>query len=200
LVKKSLCPKIFSNPIVFYWRNPQFESVLLNLQHLWQANPDCALIYSHKIMKLFSRFRTISREEVAKHNTLHSLWMIYEGNVLDLTKFVPNHPGGERVKYSKKVFNIVSRDGAVVQSHIISAQHLPLLENAGTDGTLRFKNVLHSKDAIKMTRNYIIGTLHGKNSYFCTLITGSLLAIATAIIFFRFVLKLTTQMKSFIYK
>ncbi|KAF9518883.1 hypothetical protein BS47DRAFT_1358526 [Hydnum rufescens UP504] len=35
-------------------------------------------------------------EEVAKHNTKDDLWVVVEGQVLNVTKFLPEHPGGEK--------------------------------------------------------------------------------------------------------
>ena len=35
-------------------------------------------------------------EEVAKHNTKDDIWVVVEGQVLDVTKFLPEHPGGEK--------------------------------------------------------------------------------------------------------
>ncbi|KAG0163237.1 hypothetical protein DFQ28_000261 [Apophysomyces sp. BC1034] len=49
--------------------------------------------------------RTISLEEVAKHNTKsYDLWLIIHGKVYDLTEFVSQHPGGPNVilKYAGK--------------------------------------------------------------------------------------------------
>jgi len=40
--------------------------------------------------------RTISEEEVAKHKTADDCWVILNGKVYDVTKFLPDHPGGKK--------------------------------------------------------------------------------------------------------
>lgn len=34
-------------------------------------------------------------DEIKKHNNSQSLWMVLNGKVFDLTKYLPHHPGGE---------------------------------------------------------------------------------------------------------
>ena len=51
-----------------------------------------------------------TKEEVAKHNTRKSAWIIIEKKVYDVTKWIPLHPGGEIImkgvgKDATKLFN-----------------------------------------------------------------------------------------------
>ncbi|KAI1728045.1 cytochrome b5-like heme/Steroid binding domain-containing protein [Ditylenchus destructor] len=68
-------------------------------------------------------------EEVSKHNSSDSVWIIIEGKVYDVTKFIDEHPGGSEV----------------------------ILENAGEECTEAFKDIGHSSDAVEMREEYLIG-------------------------------------------
>merc|ERR1719504_309728 len=61
----------------------------------------------------------ISLEEVAKHTTKTDCWVVVAGDVLNVTKFLPDHPGGE----------------------------LAILTFAGKDATAEF-NMIHPPDVI----------------------------------------------------
>ncbi|XP_068711897.1 cytochrome b5-like isoform X2 [Montipora capricornis] len=75
--------------------------------------------------------KKFSLEEVKKHNTAASTWLIINNQVFDVTKFLDEHPGGEEV----------------------------LLEQAGGDSTESFEDVGHSGDARELMMTYLIGEL-----------------------------------------
>merc|ERR1719183_2709988 len=62
----------------------------------------------------------LTMEEVAKHNTKADCWVVVDNKVLDVTKFLKDHPGGE----------------------------LAILTFAGKDATKEF-NMIHAPDVIK---------------------------------------------------
>jgi cytochrome b involved in lipid metabolism len=40
--------------------------------------------------------KSFSMADVAKHNTKNDCWVVVDGQVLDVTEFLPDHPGGEK--------------------------------------------------------------------------------------------------------
>ncbi|KPI89814.1 hypothetical protein ABL78_1077 [Leptomonas seymouri] len=44
---------------------------------------------------LAQKWRTFTREEVAKHNTADSLWIVIDNSVFDITPILGQHPGGK---------------------------------------------------------------------------------------------------------
>jgi flavocytochrome c len=78
--------------------------------------------------------REISLAEVAKHNTEKDCWVVVNGEVLDVTKFLPDHPGGKKA----------------------------ILLFAGKDATDEF-NMLHKPDVVqKYAADTIIGFVNDK--------------------------------------
>ncbi|KAL1359513.1 cytochrome b5-like [Arachis duranensis] len=69
--------------------------------------------------------------EVSQHKTYNDCWLIIDGKVYDVTKFLDDHPGG----------------GDVVVS------------STAKDATDDFEDVGHSKNARKMLNDYYIGDI-----------------------------------------
>lgn len=79
--------------------------------------------------------RVISADEVAKHNKKDDCWVTINGQVLDVTKFLPDHPGGAKA----------------------------ILLYAGKEASEEF-NMLHKPDVIQKYAAYtIIGTAPQKS-------------------------------------
>lgn len=78
-----------------------------------------------------AELKLIDIEEVDKHNTADSTWIILNNKVYDVTKFLVEHPGGEEV----------------------------ILDMAGQDATEVFNDIGHSTDAKQMAEDYVIGKL-----------------------------------------
>ncbi|CCD25591.1 Cyb5p NDAI_0F02730 [Naumovozyma dairenensis CBS 421] len=70
-------------------------------------------------------------EEIAKHNSPDDTWIVIEGKVYDVSKFLDEHPGGEEI----------------------------IFELAGTDATENFEDIGHSDDALKILKKMYIGDL-----------------------------------------
>jgi len=72
-------------------------------------------------------------EEIAKHNKESDCWVVVNNQVLDVTKFLPDHPGGKK----------------------------PILIFAGRDASAEF-NMLHKPDVVeKYAPDSIIGVTKG---------------------------------------
>ncbi|XP_065920808.1 cytochrome b5-like [Dysidea avara] len=76
-----------------------------------------------------------TREDVAKHNTSESCWIIIHDNVYDVTDFLNDHPGGGDI----------------------------LLEFAGQDATAEFEDNHHSQDARELAKSYLIGFISNQD-------------------------------------
>jgi len=72
-----------------------------------------------------------SLDEVSDHCYENDAWMVIYNKVYDVTDFIQQHPGGDSV----------------------------MLENIGYDGTSAFHGVGHSRDALEMLDDYLIGIL-----------------------------------------
>ncbi|KAI9442652.1 Flavocytochrome c [Lactarius indigo] len=60
------------------------------------AEPETAKASSGAATSSPSAGGSYTIDEVAKHNKKDDIWVVVDGQVLDVTKFLPDHPGGEK--------------------------------------------------------------------------------------------------------
>ncbi|KAG2663538.1 hypothetical protein I3843_16G037000 [Carya illinoinensis] len=77
--------------------------------------------------------RIFTLSQVERHRSKKDCWLVINGRVLNVTKFLKEHPGGEEV----------------------------LMESAGKDASKEFEAVGHSKGAQSLLRKYQVGVLQG---------------------------------------
>ena len=80
-----------------------------------------------------SKSKEYTLEEVAKHNTKSDAWIVISGKVANVTKWIPNHPGGDII-----------------------------MKGVGKDATKLFNSIGHDDYARKMLKKYQIGILKKK--------------------------------------
>ncbi|KAH7165257.1 FMN-dependent dehydrogenase-domain-containing protein [Dactylonectria macrodidyma] len=62
--------------------------------------------------------RTVTAHEVARHNKTDDVWIVVDGEVFDMTEFVPEHPGGPEI-----IYQFAGRDASLSYNEI----HAPSL-------------------------------------------------------------------------
>eukprot|EP00928_Gymnodinium_smaydae_P038746 TRINITY_DN2664_c0_g2_i1.p1 TRINITY_DN2664_c0_g2~~TRINITY_DN2664_c0_g2_i1.p1 ORF type:complete len:1009 (+),score=201.31 TRINITY_DN2664_c0_g2_i1:106-3027(+) len=78
----------------------------------------------------------ITMEEVAKHNKKDDAWIVLNGEVIDVTKWIPIHPGGEQAicaylgQDATDEWNMIHKPGMVEKN----AQHLGMKGKLGAGG------------------------------------------------------------------
>jgi cytochrome b involved in lipid metabolism len=78
--------------------------------------------------------KRLTWDEIRKHTTQESCWIVLNEKVYDVTSFLSVHPGGKRI----------------------------LLGQAGKDATSMFKAIAHSTFAVEESEKYYIGDLNGE--------------------------------------
>ncbi|KAH7652467.1 Flavonoid 3'5'-hydroxylase protein [Dioscorea alata] len=77
--------------------------------------------------------RVFNLQQLTEHNSKQDCWLAIHGKVVDVTKFLEDHPGGDQV----------------------------LLEVAGKEATKEFEDIGHSKVAKELVLEYQVGLLQG---------------------------------------
>jgi cytochrome b involved in lipid metabolism len=121
-----------------------------------------------------NQMKVYTMEEVKKHDKNSSTyWIVLDGKVYDVTKFLSEHPGcikklvdvlffEKKNKSSLKYIFLISfsqQSSLLVKSSSCTGGDDILLEHAGTDATEDFENVKHSDDARELRKKYCIGIL-----------------------------------------
>lgn len=57
--------------------------------------------------------KEFTEEEVSKHNTETDCWVIINGIIYNLTKFISNHPGGKQ-----SILNVAGKDGSDIFNNV----------------------------------------------------------------------------------
>jgi acyl-lipid (8-3)-desaturase len=75
-------------------------------------------LYIHNKVK--HKFNTYTLNEVAKHNTKSDAWIVVDGIVADITKWIPLHPGGQIImkgvgRDASKLFHSMKHDSYAIQ-------------------------------------------------------------------------------------
>ncbi|KAH9045366.1 cytochrome b5-like heme/steroid binding domain-containing protein [Lactarius pseudohatsudake] len=73
--------------------------------------------------------KVISLNDLRQHTTKESIWVLLNGKVYDVTKFIDEHPGGDEV----------------------------ILSEAGKDATEAFEDVGHSDEARALLPGFLVG-------------------------------------------
>ncbi|KAL5280698.1 hypothetical protein ACFFRR_004607 [Megaselia abdita] len=81
--------------------------------------------------KVLGGLPEITLKEVAHHDEMNDCWVVIYDRVYNVTDFLRSHPGGEWT----------------------------IMDYAGRDATIAFRGTGHSKDAIAMLNDYVIGEL-----------------------------------------
>ena len=100
--------------------------------HLQSQIPQIFLILntSNQNSTKNNKLNEYTLEEVAKHNTKSDAWIVIQGKVANVTKWIPKHPGGDII-----------------------------MKGVGKDATRLFNSVGHDDYARKMLKKYQIGIL-----------------------------------------
>jgi cytochrome b involved in lipid metabolism len=93
------------------------------------CTPLASFDFRTALVMAMGRTTQFTLDEVAKHADKDSCWLVIEGKVYAVEKFLNEHPGGEDV----------------------------LLETAGRDATREFEDVGHSKSAREQLKEFYIG-------------------------------------------
>mmetsp|Transcript_22112 Transcript_22112/g.43523 ORF Transcript_22112/g.43523 Transcript_22112/m.43523 type:complete len:141 (+) Transcript_22112:30-452(+) len=98
-----------------------------------KAETQAAVPEPQDAAKVADGVKMFSREEVSKHNTEEDLYIIIQGKVYSVAKYLDNHPGGPEI----------------------------IADVAGQDATDEFLDTGHTAEAREELKKYYIGEVEG---------------------------------------
>ncbi|KAK9458907.1 FMN-dependent dehydrogenase-domain-containing protein [Lipomyces oligophaga] len=99
----------------------------------------------------------VSGVEVAKHNSKESCWVIVHGKVYDVTEFLPEHPGGQKIilkyagKDATKEFDPI-HPSDTLDKYLPADKHLGPIDMATVDSSSEAEEVVSAEELARLDR------------------------------------------------
>ncbi|KAJ8100748.1 FMN-dependent dehydrogenase-domain-containing protein [Lipomyces tetrasporus] len=100
---------------------------------------------------------TLTGAEIAKHNTKESCWVIVHGKAYDVTEFLPEHPGGQKIilkyagKDATKEFDPI-HPSDTLDKYLPASKHLGPVDMASVESSPQDEDVVDDLELARIER------------------------------------------------